>query len=158
MPPRFLWRGADVYLPVLMTNEMVQGQSHFALVGRLKPGVTDAQAAAELRPIFQEFSLAAPYIFPKNLVLGILPFDEMFKSNLASTIHLLLGSVFVLLFIACVNVSGLLLARAVKREHEFVVRASIGASRVRLVRHALTESLLLAITALPMALGFAFWR
>lgn len=157
MPPRFLWRGADVYLPVQMTNApTVQGQRFFALVGRLKPGVTDAQAASELRPIFQEFSLAAPFIFPKNLSLGILPFDEMFKSNLAGTIHLLLGSVFVLLFIACVNVSGLLLARAVKREHEFVVRASIGASRTRLVCHALTESLLLALTALPVALGFAF--
>jgi predicted permease len=157
MPPRFLWRGADVYLPVLMTNEpTVQGQRRFALVGRLKPGVTDAQAEAELRRIFQEFSLTAPYIFPKNLGLGILPFDEMFKSNLAGTIHLLLGSVFVLLFIACANVSGLLLARAVKREHEFVVRASIGASRIRLVRHTLTESLLLALTALPAALGFAF--
>src|SRR5215469_2452491 len=157
MPPRFLWRGADVYLPVKMTNEpTVAGQSRFALVGRLKPGVTDAQAAAELRPIFQEFSLAAPYIFPRNLGLGILPFDEMFKSNLAGMIHLLLGSVFVLLFIACVNVSGLLLARAVKREHEFVLRASIGASRTRMVRHALTESLLLALTALPVALGFSF--
>lgn len=157
MPPRFLWRGADVYLPVQMTNApTVQGQRFFALVGRLKPGITDAQAAAELRPIFQEFSLAVPFIFPKNLGLGILPFDEMFKSDLAGTIHLLLGSVFVLLFIACVNVSGLLLARAVKRQHEFVVRASIGASRIRLVLHALTEALLLALTALPVALGFAF--
>ena len=158
MPPRFLWRGADVYLPVQMTNEYtVQGNRYFALVGRLKPGVSDAQAAAELRPIFQDFSLAAPYVFPKNLGLGILPFNEMFKSNLADTIHLLLVSVFVLLFIACVNVSGLLLARAVKREHEFVVRASIGASRVRLIRQALTESLLLALAALPVALGFAFF-
>ena len=68
----------------------------------------------------------------------------------------MLHSVFVLLFIACVNVSGLLLARAVKREHEFIVRASIGASRMRLVRHALTESLLLAFAALPVAIGFAF--
>ena len=59
----------------------------------------------------------------------------MFKSDLASTLYLLLGSVFVLLFIACVNVSSLLLARAVNREHEFVVRASIGASRMRLVAH-----------------------
>jgi putative ABC transport system permease protein len=157
MPPRFLWRGADVYLPVQMTDAyLVEGQRYFALVGRLKPGITDAHAAAELKPIFQEFSLAAPYIFPKNLELGILPFDEMFKSDLASTLHLLLGSVFILLFIACVNVSGLLLARAVKREHEFVVRASIGASRVRLVRHALTESLLLALVALPVALAFAY--
>jgi putative ABC transport system permease protein len=157
MPPRFLWRGADVYLPIQMTNAYdIEGQRYFSLVGRLKPGVTDAQAAAELKPIFNEFSETSPFIFPKNLGLGILPFDEMFKSDLASTLYLLLGSVFVLLFIACVNVSSLLLARAVGREREFVVRASIGASRMRLVRHALTESLLLALAALPVALGFAY--
>ena len=127
MPPRFLWRGADIYLPIKMTNEFaVEGQRRFALVGRLKPGVTDAQAAAELAPIFAEFAQTEPFMYPKNLRLGILPFDEMFKSGLASTLYLLLGSVFVLLFIACVNVSSLLLARAVSREHEFVVRASIG--------------------------------
>jgi putative ABC transport system permease protein len=157
MPPRFLWRGADVYLPIQMTNAYdIEGQRYFTLVGRLKAGVTDAQAAAELKPIFNDFYQTAPFIFPKNITLGILPFDEMFKSDLASTIYLLLGSVFVLLFIACVNVSSLLLARAVNREHEFVVRASIGASRGRLIRHALTESLLLALGALPVALGFAY--
>ncbi|MGB6687621.1 MAG: ABC transporter permease [Terracidiphilus sp.] len=157
MPPRFLWRGADVYLPIQMTNAYeIEGQRYFSLVGRLKPGVTDAQAAAELKPIFNDFYLTAPFIFPKDITLGILPFDEMFKSDLASTIYLLLGAVFVLLFIACVNVSSLLLARAVNREHEFVVRASIGASRARLIRHALTESLLHAMGALPVALGFAY--
>jgi predicted permease len=157
MPPRFLWRGADFYLPIQMTNAPeVEGQRFFALVGRLKPGVTDAQAEAELRPIFDDFNKTSPFAFPKNIGLGILPFDEMFKSNLANTLYLLLGSVFVLLFIACVNVSSLLLARAVNREHEFVVRASIGATRGRLVRHALTESLLLALAALPVALPCAY--
>jgi predicted permease len=157
MPPRFLWRGADVYLPIQMTNAPeIEGHRYFALVGRLKPGVTDAQAVAELRPIFNDFYLTAPFIFPKNIGLGILPFDEMFKSDLASTLYLLLAAVFVLLFIACVNVSSLLLARAVNREHEYVVRASIGASRMRLVRNALTESLVLALIAAPVALGCAW--
>jgi putative ABC transport system permease protein len=157
MPPRFLWRGGDVYLPIKMTNESeVQGQRYFFLVGRLKPGVTEAQAAAELTPIFDDFRKSAPYRFPKSLRLGILPFDEMFKSDLASTLHLLLGAAAVLLFIACVNVSSLLLARAVNREREFVIRASVGASRKRLIRHALTESLLLALAAMPVALGFAY--
>jgi putative ABC transport system permease protein len=157
MPPRFLWRGGDVYLPIKMTNELeVQGQRYFFLVGRLKPGVTEAQAAAELTPIFDDFRKSAPYRFPKSLRLGILPFDEMFKSDLANTLHLLLGAAFVLLFIACVNVSSLLLARAVKREREFVIRASVGASRKRLIRHALTESLLLAFAAIPVALAFAY--
>jgi predicted permease len=80
----------------------------------------------------------------------------MFQSDLASTLYLLLGSVFVLLLIACVNVSSLLLARAVNREHEFTVRASIGAPRIRLARLAFTESLLLALAAAPVALFFAY--
>jgi predicted permease len=157
MPPRFLWRGGDVYLPINMTNEAeVQGQRYFALVGRLKPGITEAQAAAELQPLFNDFAKTAPRAFPKDLRVGIMPFDQMFQSGLASTLYLLLGSVFVLLLIACVNVSSLLLARAVNREHEFVVRASVGASRLRLVRYALTESLLLAAAAMPVALAFAY--
>lgn len=157
MPPRFLWRGGDVYLPIQMINaKEVQGQSFFAVVGRLKPGVTDGQASAELKPIFDDFSKTNPRWFPKDLRLGIMPFDQMFQSGLASTLYLLLGSVFVLLLIACVNVSSLLLARAVHREHEFVVRASIGASRFRLVRYALTESLVLALAAMPVALAFAY--
>lgn len=157
MPPRFLWRGGDVYLPIRMTNsDEIEGQRYFALVGRLKPGVTEAQAAAELQPIFNDFAKNEPHIFPQRMTLGIMPFDEMFRSALGKTLYLLLGSVFVLLLIACVNVSSLLLARAVKREHEFIVRASIGASRLRLLRSALTESLLIALCTLPVALSFAY--
>ena len=157
MPPRFLWRGGDVYLPIDMaTSGEAQDQRYFALVGRLKPGVTDAQATAELQPIFNDFAKTAPREYPKDLRVGLMPFDQMFQSGLASTLYLLLGSVAVLLLIACVNVSSLLLARAVHREHEFVVRASIGASRLRLVRYALTESLLLAAVAMPVALAFAY--
>jgi predicted permease len=161
MPPRFLWRGGDVYLPLDMTvlgasGEDVEGQHFFATVGRLKPGVTEAKASAELQLVFEDFKKTAPRVFPKDLRVGTMPFDQMFKSGLASTLYLLLGSVVVLLLIACVNVSSLLLARAVHREHEFVVRASIGASRMRLVRHALAESLVLALVAMPAALGFAY--
>jgi putative ABC transport system permease protein len=157
MPPRFLWRGGDVYLPIQMTNdEEIQGQGRFTLVGRLKRGATEAQATAELQPIFLDFAKTSPRGFPKDIRLGLMSFDQMFQSGLASTLYLLLGAVAVLLLIACVNVSSLLLARAVSREHEFVVRASIGASRLRLVRYAMTESLLLAAVAMPVALGFAY--
>ena len=157
MPPRFLWRGGDVYLPIQMTNaDNIQGQHNFALVGRLKPGVTEAQAASELQPVFRDIARRVPRIFPDDLRVGILPFDQMFQSGLAETLYLLLGAVAVLLLIACVNVSSLLLARAVHREHEFVVRAAIGASHLRLMRYALTESLLLAAMAMPVALGFAY--
>jgi putative ABC transport system permease protein len=157
MPPRFLWRGGDVYLPINMTDaEEIQGQRFFVLVGRLKPGVTETKASAELQLIFEDFKKTDPRAFPKDLRVGLMPFDEMFQSGLASTLYLLVGAVAVLLLIACVNMSSLLLARAVHREHEFVVRASIGASRMRLVRHALAESLVLALVAMPLALGFAY--
>src|SRR6185437_4795159 len=64
---------------------------------------------------------------------------------------LLLGAVFVLLLIACVNVSSLMLARAVRREHDVVVRMAIGATPMRLARPALIESLVLALAAIPFA-------
>jgi predicted permease len=157
MPQRFLWRGADVYLPVAITPQSnIAGHSHFTLVGRLKPGVTEAQAAAEFTPVFQDFIKADPHRYDKQIRFGLMRFDEMFKSDLAGTLYLLLGAVFVLLLIACVNVSSLLLARAVKREHEFVLRAAIGASRLRLVRQVMVESLLLALSAVPVALLFAY--
>jgi putative ABC transport system permease protein len=109
MPPRFLWRGGDVYLPIQMTDEdRIQGQHSFAVVGRLKPGVTEAQAASELQPIFQDFAHKVPRAFPDDLRVGIMPFDQMFQSDLAGTLYLLLGAVAVLLLISCVNVSSLL--------------------------------------------------
>lgn len=157
MPPRFLWRGGDIYLPVQLTNAAeIEGQRYFTLVGRLKPGVTDAQAAAELKPIFDDFRKTSPNMFPPEMRLGIMTFDQMFRSDLGDTLHLLLGAVFILLLIACVNVSSLLLARAVGREHEFALRASLGASPWRLARSALTESLVLAVAAMPVALLFAY--
>lgn len=157
MPPHFSWGGADIYLPIKMTPvEQIHGHSRFSLVGRIKPGVTETQATAELRLIFQDFAQRDPHRYPANLRLGLMPFDEMFQSGLTNTLYLLLGAVFVLLLIACVNVSSLLLARAVKREHEFIVRAAVGASRLRLVRQAMVESLLLSIIAMPAALAVAY--
>jgi putative ABC transport system permease protein len=157
MPQRFLWRGADVYLPVqMMAAEEIEGHYGFTLVGRLKAGVTEAQAAAELQPLFQDFARKDPHRYPAKFRIGLMRFDEMFQSGLADILYLLLGAVFVLLLIACVNVSSLLLARAVNREHEFVVRAAVGASRLRLVRQAMAESLLLAVIAMPLALSFAY--
>ena len=131
LPPHFLWRGADVYLPVLMTAAMeIEGHSRFTFIARVKPGVTDAQAIGELQPIFQDFVHADPRRYPKDMrVSGLIALPDLFKSGLAGTLYLLLAAVFILLLIACVNVSSLLLASAVMREHEFVLRTAIGASR-----------------------------
>lgn len=157
MPPRFLWRGADVYLPIDLSSAHSAGiPRYFALVGRIRSGVTSGRAAAELLPVFRQFAKVNPGDFPADLRVSLMPFDQMFQSGLASTLYLLLGAVFVLLLIACVNVSSLLLARAVSRDHEMVVRTAVGASPLRLARSGLTESLLLALAALPVSLAFAW--
>ena len=157
MPPRFLWRGGDVYMPINLKTDHGPGiPGYFTLVGRVKPGVTQSQATAELLPVFRQFEKTNPGNYPPDLRVSLMSFDHMFQSNLADTLHLLLGAVFILLLIACVNVSSLLLARAVSREHDVTVRVAVGASPLRLARSALTESLVLALAAVPFALAFAW--
>lgn len=157
MPPRFLWRGGDVYMPIdLMTDHGPGIPGYFTLVGRVKPGVTQSQATAELLPVFRQFEKTNPGNYPPDLRVSLMSFDQMFQSNLADTLHLLLGAVFILLLIACVNVSSLLLARAVSREHDVTVRVAVGASPLRLARSALTESLVLALAAVPFSLALAW--
>jgi putative ABC transport system permease protein len=131
------------------------GPGYYALVGRVRPGVTNAQAAAAFQPLFEDFRKTNPAAYPAQMRLGLMPFAEMFASNLNDVLRLLLGAVVLLLLIACANVSSLLLARAVAREREFSVRAAIGASAWRLARATFTESLALALIALPVALAFA---
>ncbi len=157
MPPRFLWRGGDVYMPINLKTDHGPGiPGYFTLVGRVKPGVTQSQATAELLPVFRQFEKTNPGNYPPDLRVSLMSFDHMFQSNLADTLHLLLGAVFILLLIACVNVSSLLLARAVSREHDVTVRVAVGASPLRLARSALTESLVLALAAVPFALALAW--
>ena len=157
MPRRFLWRGADVYLPIRITPSLqIEGHSNFTLVGRLKSGVTEVQAAQQLQPIFDDFIHQDPHRFPKNLQVGVMSLGEMFQSGLKGTLELLVGAVLLLVLIGCANVSSLLLANAVKREHEFIVRSALGSSRVRLVRQVMIESILLGLLSVPFSLAFAY--
>jgi putative ABC transport system permease protein len=148
MPKRFMWRGADVYLPTTFERgRIVEGVTSVHLLGRLKPGVSDAEAEADLRPIIADLRQREPTQFPEEWRAGLLPFKETFPSAITGDIWILLGAVGLLLLIACANVSNLLLSRAAARQREITVRAALGASRWRLVRQLLTESLVLAIVA-----------
>src|SRR4051794_25887465 len=146
MPLRFMWRGADVYLPaVFHRGETVEGERSVHLLGRLKPGVTRAQAEASLRPIIEDLQRQRPDDFPKSWKLQLRDFGETFPSDIQKALWILFGAVGLLLLIACVNVSNLLLSRAAYRRREIAIRASVGAGRIRLVRQLLAESLALAV-------------
>jgi predicted permease len=157
MPKRFMWRGADVYLPVTFARgRVVEGVRDVHLLGRLRPGITAAQAEADLRPIIEEMKKREPAQFPDHWRVGLLSFKETFPSDLRQNLWILFGAVGLLLLIACANVSNLLLARAGARQKEMAVRAAIGASRSRLIRQLLTESLILAVVGGASGVALAF--
>lgn len=151
---RFTWGDGDVYLPLKVVNDPVR--SFYAGV-RLKPGITHAQANAALQPLIDQFAKESPKHFPPDhLPLHVIGMNEDFIKQLGGTLYLLFGSVALLLLIGCGNVSILLLARATAREQEFAIRSAIGASRSRIIRQLLTESVLLSLTGALLGLGLAY--
>ena len=151
---RFTWGDADVYLPLKITGDQVKA---FYAGVRLKPGITHAQANAALQPLLAQFAKESPKHFPPDVSkLHVVGLNEDFVKQLGGTLYLLFGSVALLLLIGCGNVSILLLARATARQHEFAVRAAIGASRKRIIRQLLTEALLLSITGAGLGLLLAY--
>lgn len=151
LPPNFempTLAHADMLVPEAL-DEASQQRPNTGVVlrafARLKPGVTTVQANSALQPLFQESLKFVPPEFRKEVSLKIrsLRDRQIQDSRLASWI--LLSSVFAVLLLACTNVANLLLARAASRQRELAVRTALGASRARLVRQTLTESLLLGL-------------
>jgi predicted permease len=134
----------------------LEGVHYVHLLGRLKPGVTEAQAETDLQPVIADLKQREPAAFPEKWRVGLLSFKETFRSGLLEVLWVLFGAVGMLLLIACANVSNLLLSRAATRQREIALRASLGATRGRLVRQLLTESLLLSILGGVLGAALAF--
>ena len=148
MPPRFAWGNADLWIPDPMdqSTKLMDRQfpAYWQLVGRLKPGISVHQAEEQLTSLAQTVSKIYPEEYPKHFKIHVISLTEATVGDFRETLFIVLASVGVLLLIACGNVASLLLARATTREKEFAIRATLGASRFRLVRQLLIESFLLA--------------
>jgi predicted permease len=154
MPPRFKWGAADMYLPLKVTQDP---NIRLAASFKLRPGVTAAQASAELLPILQEFAKQSPAQYPNDFKVKMPSIVDVYARPLGPTLYLLLGAVASLLLIGCANVSILLLARGTERQHELAVRAAIGAGRLRMIRQLLTESLGIATAGAALGVLLA-WK
>jgi predicted permease len=153
-PPRFTWGDGDVYLPLKITQDRTRA---FYVGLRLKPGVSHEVADSVLQPLIKQFRAEAPSHFPTGqFKLHVVGLNEDFVKRLGGTLYLLFAAVTFLLLIGCGNVSILQLARGASRQHEFGLRAAIGANRFRLVRQMLVEALLLSLTGAVLGILLAY--
>jgi predicted permease len=151
--PRFTWGDSDVYLPAIPTGD---SHDYWMAFIKLKPGVKHPAAAAELQVLVDRFVKDDPRDFRRDRKVAIVTLNEEVLGRFSGTLVLLFAAVVALLIIGCANVSILLLARGIARQHELAVRASIGASRGRLVRQLLTEAVLLSLTGAALGVLAAY--
>ena len=161
LPAEFHFEGhADVYIPLGQGDPAILNDRTvhpgIVAIAQLKPGITVAQAQADMSVIQKHLSQIHPRA-DRDEGASVRPLKQAIIGNAGATLLMLLGAVGLVLLIACVNVANLLLARSAARRREFAIRSALGASRVRVVRQLLTESVLLSLAGSALGLLVAAW-
>jgi predicted permease len=150
---------SELWVPMSFTQaELIQGAGAWSyyMVGRLKPGVTPAQAqedaAAAAQEIMRNFP---PALRSRRIHPAVQPLDEVTVAQARPLVRTLFLAVTVVLFIACTNLAGLLLVRVIRRRREISVRLALGASGAAILRQSLVEALLLSISGGLLGLALA---
>ena len=148
----------DIWIPAnTISEETINRSAHnYKVVARLRPGVTLDQAQGQMSGIGERLARQYP---DSNAFKGVVVTSMLadMVTSVRLTLYLLLGAVGVVLLIACANMANVLLARASVRTREMAIRAAVGASRRRIIRQLITESLVLSLVAGVAALVFATW-
>ncbi|HEY5037333.1 MAG TPA: ABC transporter permease, partial [Chthoniobacterales bacterium] len=152
---------ADIWQPLAFTDQemKVRGSRSYGVIGRLAPNVSSQQAQAEIETIVRQMRRRFPNNYPQTDSFGatLYPLKEQVIGGMKPLLLILSGAVALVLLIACANLATMLLARASAREREMAIRVAVGASRGRLLRQGLVESVVLAIFGAIGGTFLALW-